>query len=82
MASIQIVVLNQLVKQFKEVIDSTDLVDVLAEKEGTHTMRGSTIFTLDAGMGNSINYYYLGLAWGGVCELSAVAEQLDKKAPG
>lgn len=48
---------------FRELLDSTDLAD--NQGESTHSTRtGSVVhFNLDVGIGNGINYFFLGLAW-------------------
>lgn len=63
MSKICIPIAQQDAQLFKELLDSTDLADLVKEiapKAGTdHPVN----FSLDSGIGNAINYYYLGMAW-------------------
>ncbi len=48
---------------FRELLDSTDLVETHGEN-AYNTSTGPIIhFRLKVGMGNGINYFYLGTAW-------------------
>ncbi|MVN76917.1 hypothetical protein GO988_11335 [Hymenobacter sp. HMF4947] len=69
MGSIVVAIEKQDVPAFKELLETHDLVDVVRE-EGPITTRGAPVyhFTLDAGLGNSINYFYLGGAWASILE--------------
>lgn len=62
MASICLPIAQEDVPAFKNVLATHDLVDLLEEKAPSHD-NGPVLFTLDAGLGNAIHYYYLGLVW-------------------
>jgi xanthine dehydrogenase molybdopterin-binding subunit B len=63
MASIIVAIEKTQVPAFKEMLDSTDLVDIVREEPSSYQRTPTVHFTLDAGVGNAINYFYLGQAW-------------------
>ena len=48
---------------FQEMLAQTELVEVLGEKPSQTAQGPVVLFTLDAGPGASINYFFLGKAW-------------------
>ncbi|MCA8830557.1 hypothetical protein [Hymenobacter pini] len=50
------------VPAFREMLVSTELVEIVKEQSTTSKEGPLVLFTLDAGLGNAINYYYLGQA--------------------
>lgn len=63
MASIKVGIKRSNCDAFEEILHNTELVDVEAIST-VSTDSPCLIYTLDAGVGNSINYFYLGIAWG------------------
>lgn len=62
MSSIVIPVEQKDLALYKQMLEECpDLVDVV--KEQLQKAPHPTLITLDAGVGNSINYYYLGQEW-------------------
>jgi hypothetical protein len=48
---------------FRELLDSTDLADNLGESAHKTSTGPVVHFSLDVGIGNGINYFFLGKAW-------------------
>ena len=63
MASIVVPITAENAPTFREMLAMTDLVDVLKEAHSTTAQGPIVLFTLDAGPGAGINYFFLGKAW-------------------
>ena len=64
MAKVTIAVKRSQMGAFKEMLDTHDLVDIIEIKVPAASSPHPVLFTVDAGVGNNVNYFYLGKAWG------------------
>ncbi|GAB3681570.1 hypothetical protein GCM10027594_35980 [Hymenobacter agri] len=63
MPSIVVPITAEHAPAFRELLQLTDLVDLVAETSRTTAQGPVVLFTLEAGPGAGINYFFLGKAW-------------------